>query len=402
MVIKLEKNIGIVAEYNPFHNGHTYHLNKSKELLNSTNSICIMSGNFIQRGLPALYNKWVRTQMALDNGIDLVIELPTYYSINSAQHFAKFSIELLNSLNCISHICFGTECNDIQKLDTIANITLSEPKEYTDELKIQLNKGVTFAKASELSILKTLKDNEYSNILQSPNNILGIEYIKALKELNSSIVPVSIKRDNDYLTTQITSDICSATAIRELLENSKENVDEHLKKVVPTSTYDLITTNKPTFLSDFGREIIYSIRKMSLFELENVLEVTEGLEKRLKKYAFETDDIYTLIQLVKTKRFTQTKIQRILIHILLNMTKAEFESICNNSCMYIRVLGFNSKGKNILKELSKGSSIPIITSVKKYIDTYGQNPLLQKDILSSDIYCGKYNIDYTQKIIQKE
>ena len=392
-------NLGIVAEYNPFHNGHLHHLVQSKNALKSNYTICIMSGNFIQRGLPALYDKWIRTKMAIQSGIDLVIELPIYYSVNSAEFFADYSIKLLDSLNCINTISFGTECNNIELLSNISNVLLSEPKEYKEELKNQLTKGITFAKANEISLLKILNSKKYSDILKSPNNILGIEYIKALKKHNSSIVPYTIKRNTDYLDKNISNNICSATAIRELLHDNKIN-RKSLSKLVPNATYELINSSNCTFLEKFGTQILYSIRKMELSTLCNILEVTEGLESRLKKYSFETNNIYEFIDLVKTKRFTQAKIQRILIHILLDMTKSEFNDIQKNGYMYIRILGFNSNGKEIIKKLSKKCNIPIITSVKKYVEQYGNNPLLKKDMLSSDIYCQKYNIDFTQKIIE--
>lgn len=392
-------NLGIIAEYNPFHNGHLHHLIQSKKELNNNYTICVMSGNFTQRGLPALYNKWLRTKMALMLGIDLVIELPVYYSVNSANYFASYSVRLLHNLNCIDNLSFGCECNNIIDLSNISDVLLSEPKEYVSELKAQLSNGMTFAKASELGICNVL-GNGYSKILKSPNNILGIEYIKSLKKLNSSIVPHCIKRDVDYLDTNICGNICSATAIRNLLSEKKYS-KKTLSSIIPKSTFEIIDSVTPTFLDSFSTEILYCIRKMDIDNLANILEVTEGLEKRLKKFSFETDNIYDFIQLVKTKRFTQTKIQRILIHILLDMTKSEFEKIEKNDYSYIRVLGFNSNGKKVLKDISKICNIPIITSVKKYVEKYGSNPLLEKDLLSSNIYCKKYNIDFTQKIIEE-
>lgn len=393
------RTVGIIAEYNPFHNGHKFHLEKTKELLNNDYTICIMSGNFIQRGLPAIYNKWIRTEMAIKNGVDLVIELPTYYAVNSADFFSKYSIKLLNSLGCIDNISFGAEDNSIEDISNVSEILVKQPSQYTAELKKQLSTGITFAKANEIAIVKILKEEKYSKILNNPNSILAIEYIKSLKNTNSSIKPFSINRIGDYNDTNISSHICSATAIRNSLEK-KDEID--IKSVVPKETYNLLKTNHPLFLKDFGTQIIYSLRKMNIDEIANILEVSEGLESRLKKYSFQTNNICELISLVKTKRFTQAKIQRILIHVLLNMTKSEFNEIEKNNWEYIRVLGFNSKGKDLLKQLSKKCNIPVITSVKKFIEQHGLNPLLEKDILSSNIYCEKYNIDISQKLIEEK
>ena len=394
-------NIGIIAEYNPFHNGHKYQLEKIKEITKYDNAICVISGNFIQRGLPAIYDKWTRTKMALEAGFDLVIELPTYYAVNSAEKFAFGGINILNNLGIINNVCFGVENDDISSLNKIANILVNEPKEYTKILKEELQKGLSYAKSRENSIIKYTNKKEYGNILNSSNNILGIEYLKALKKINSNMSPILIKRHiSNYNDINIESNICSATAIRELMDNNNNlNKEQILSNVVPTSTYNIMKNSIIKSLKDLEKEIIYSIRKMSIEELSQILEVNEGIEIRLKKYSFETDDIYQLVDLVKSKRFTQTKIQRILIHILLNMTKNEFNCI-NKDNEYIRVLGFNKNGKKLLKHIAQNTNIPIITSVNKYIKQYGINSLLEKDILSSNIYLGKYNIDYTQKIIE--
>lgn len=402
-------NSGIIAEYNPLHNGHIHHIIETKKKTNTNNLICIMSGNFIQRGLPACYNKWDRTKMALQNGIDLVIELPTYYAVNSAEYFASYSIKLLNNLNLINYLSFGSEELNINKLICISNILINEDIEFKTFIKNELTKGISFPKARENAILKYLNDTNYNNILNKSNNILAIEYLKELIKSKSNISPINILRvNNNYNDETITSNISSATAIRNLLNKKTINKTDilTLQKVVPESTleimqHDFYSVSKND-LKRFEKEILYLLKIKTEDELKNILEINEGLEKRLKKYAYLTNDIYELIKLVKTKRFTQTKIQRILIHLLLNMTKDEFNEIHNNTnqYMYIRILGFNRNGKELLKKLSKNTTIPIITSIKKYKNTHPFNPLLEKDILASNIFCNKHNIDYTEKIIE--
>ena len=188
--------LGIIAEYNPFHNGHMAHILQSKQLCDADCTVCVMSGNFTQRGTPAIVDKWARTQMALSNGIDIVIELPTIYSIASAEHFALGSVKILDSLGLVDFLSFGSECGHLDILDEIATVLHNEPKEYTTLLKHELSKGISFPRARENAILLYLNDiRRYANILSNPNNILGIEYLKALKKLKSPIEPITVERN---------------------------------------------------------------------------------------------------------------------------------------------------------------------------------------------------------------
>lgn len=187
--------LGIIAEYNPFHNGHVSHLLQSKDMCGADCTVCVMSGNFTQRGTPAITHKWDRTQMALSNGIDIVIELPTIYSIASAEHFAYGSVRLLDSLELVDFLSFGSECGHIEILDELATVLYEEPKEYVTLLKHELSKGISYPKARENALLIYLNDiRRYANILSNPNNILGIEYLKALKRLQSPMVPLTVER----------------------------------------------------------------------------------------------------------------------------------------------------------------------------------------------------------------
>ncbi|MDD4834309.1 MAG: nucleotidyltransferase family protein, partial [Lutispora sp.] len=205
--------IGIVSEYNPFHNGHKFHLELSKKLCKAEYSVAIMSGNFLQRGEPALFDKWIRAKMAVLNGIDLVIELPVVYSCQVAELFALGAVKILNSLGIIDYLCFGSENGNIEDLYNISNILLNEPKEIKQEIKYKMSKGMTYSKA----IGETYKDH-YGDMLSYPNNVLGIEYIKSIILLSSSIKPVTIKRlMNNYSDKNFTGSISSATAIREEL-----------------------------------------------------------------------------------------------------------------------------------------------------------------------------------------
>lgn len=210
---------GIITEYNPFHNGHLYHLNSAKKETNCDGVVCVMSGNFVQRGEPALIDKWKRAEMAILNGVDLVIELPTFYALSSAEFFAKGSISILDSISVIDNIFFGSECGNISYLEKIAKTLTLESFDLQSKIKENLKSGMTFAKARELSLKDILKDDSLEEVLSSSNNILGIEYIKSLINLNSSILPITLKREGSrYNDKSLTSTFASATSIRENLK----------------------------------------------------------------------------------------------------------------------------------------------------------------------------------------
>ena len=259
--------LGIIAEYNPFHNGHLYHLLKSKEEANADCVVAIIGGNFTQRGEPSIVDKWTKAEMAIANGADLVIELPVVYSTSSAENFADGAIKILNSLKVVDTISFGTESNDLNKLNIIANVLYNEPKEFKLLLDESLKKGISFPKAREEALIKYLNDKSYSTILSSPNNILGIEYLKALKKYKSKIKPISIKRkDAGHLSLDYTGEVTSATAIRNLIKNN--NIKQIKNFLTPASYTILIDEiNKGHFVPDislFENIIIYNLRNMSL------------------------------------------------------------------------------------------------------------------------------------------
>ena len=257
------KICGIVAEYNPFHNGHLYHVEKTKEQTGAEAVVCVMSGNFIQRGLPALFDKWTRTKMAIQNGVDLVIELPVCYATASAEYFAQGSISLLDSLNVVDTLSFGNSCNDIKILKRIANVLYLEPEGYKKELQKEIKRGVSYPIARSNALTTFLKkefdEKTLTDILLDSNNILGIEYLKALLYCNSNIEPVAIERKGgNYNSVYVDGNICSATAIREMLYTNKT---EQLQAVMPTSSFEIMNSEilsgkSPMFLNHFEREIL--------------------------------------------------------------------------------------------------------------------------------------------------
>lgn len=404
--------LGIVAEYNPFHNGHLYHLQKTKEITGAKYTVCIMSGNFVQRGNTSIVDKWKKAQMALLNGVDLVIELPTIYSVASAENFASGAIRLMENLKVVDTISFGTETEDFAALNNIATILTEEPKEYVNLLKEGLSQGVSFPKAREQALIKYIDDNvRYKNILNNSNNILAVEYLKALKGCKSKITPVAIKREKVYYNEErIVDDFASATAIRQMI---LEKDFHSLSKVVPRDCYDILSKeyevgNVIFDIQRFEKEIFYVLRRMSVEQIAKLPDVSEGLENTIKSAANFCNNVRDFIQMVKTKRYTQTRIQRILLFALLGITKKDVQS-AKRVVPYARVLGFNEKGRLLLSGIAQNNpKMEVITSLKKFEDsntnkTYKR--MLDIDIFATDIYTLGYkngslaNLDYTKNMV---
>ena len=284
---------GIIVEYNPLHNGHVYHINKTKELTNCDVLICVMSGNFTQRGIPSSIDKWTKTKMAINNGVDLVLELPTIYSVSSAEFFAQGAISLLNSLGIVDNICFGSEHGDINDICNISNILLKEPAEYKLLLKTYLSKGITYPLARAKALYEYLTNSNMSmsnlllgDFLNSSNNILGIEYCKSLIKLNSSITPYTLKRKGaSYNSTFINNEFSSATAIRRYV---KENgILTNLKDYVPPSVFteirNLYSKDTNFIFEDSMFPYIKYKSATSKNSLINLPDVSEGLDNKIIK-----------------------------------------------------------------------------------------------------------------------
>lgn len=406
------KVLGIIAEYNPFHNGHLYHLEQAKKLTGSSYTVAVISGNFTQRGSTALIDKWSRAEIALNCGVDLVLELPTLYATSSAENFADGAVKILNSLKVVDYLAFGAETSDMDLLEPIADVLYKEPKAYKMLLTNELKKGVSFPKARENALMLYLGDiRKYLNVLSSPNNILGLEYMKSLKKYNSIIQPVAITRfEAGYNDITYSGNIASATAIRNIIKNGNFKV---LRKLVPAPSYGILMDNIKQGhiipdLSVFERQIIYNLRKMSLSEIAELPDVTEGLENSIKKVANSCNTVNEFLNLIKSKRYTSTRIQRILIYSLLGITKKDI-ALSKKVNPYIRVLGFNKRGKFLISEIAKANpKLDIITSVKRFIDTSSNKNLksvLEKDIWATNVYSVGYdfdscsNMDFTKKII---
>ncbi len=354
-----------VVEYNPFHNGHSLHLKEAKKITKATHCIGIMSGNFIQRGGPAFADKWSRASLAVENGVDLVIELPVLFATSSAELFAKGSIAILSKLNIVDNLVFGSESNNIVELKSIAYELAKENSDFKLALKTLLSHGISYPKARQ-EALKIVSD---INLSSSSNDILGIEYIKQIILQGSNINPISIQRiGSEYNSDALIGQICSATAIR---QNLKHECDKTLANFMPISVYNFISANFDNnniiYDEDFYRLIQYKILD-NLTKMNDIFDINEGIHNKIYKAALTSTNLEYLFSAIKSKRYTYTKIRRILFNILLDIKKEDMEIIINSNAPapYARILAFNDKGREILNELRKNSDIPIINKVSAF------------------------------------
>ncbi len=354
------KTMAVICEYNPFHNGHKYQLKEHKKELMADAVICLMSGSFVQRGAPAVYDKWTRAVDAIENGADLVLELPVVYSAQSAQRFAQGAVKLLDKLGVVDYLSFGSECGNIEELIKCADIIDSD--DFNMHIQKKIKSGLSYPLARTEVLLENYPHID-KRLIDSPNNILSIEYLNALKNINSKIIPKTIKRNFDFL---------SASTIREKLSKG-ENVDElipgQIHKIYDRKTFDSL--------------VLYNFRKASLEALHQICDMSEGLEYKFKKALQSAPSCDDLANTVKSKRYTRTRIDRIIANSLLEITDKHTKS----EPQYARVLAFNSTGQKLLSAMKKTSSIPVITKVADAKPDNDQfKEMLEKDILATDIY----------------
>lgn len=362
------KVCGIIAEYNPFHNGHKYQLDMVKETFDTT--VVVMSGSFTQRGDVAITDKWSRAKSALICGADLVIELPTVFAMNTAERFAFGGVSILNSLGCVDAISFGSECGDIEILKKAAQQLIGETPEQKKQIKALLKSGRSYASAREAVFSEYIPEG----ILNSPNNILAVEYIKHLILSGSSITPITHRRQGaDYKSIDINSQTASASAIR-------ANIDSHkVKKHMPADVYDIFKAVPKHNISRLDTAAVCFIRQNGAKVLSRTLECGEGLENRIYDAARKYSTIERIADECSTKRYTKAKIRRIILSSLLGIT----EDFSKKPPSYIRILGATSKGRELLGVIKSNSKLPIIT---KTADFKQDNLIFEKDVLATDIW----------------
>lgn len=367
------KSVGIIAEYNPFHNGHLYHMKKSKEVLDADVTIVAMSGNFVQRGQVAIADKWSRAAVAVKSGADLVVEIPVIFACNSAPYFAKAGVKILESLGA-DYISFGSETGNIEKIMGISE----EIKQYHWEIETYITssvrKGLTYPRAREEAIRRILGD-EVAELLNSPNNILALEYLKNMRKAE----PIAIKREGPgYNDLDLYKNLASATAIRYLLDERKD-----VSAFIPRVSATMLSKNPRPVEDLIFKMICQKVLITKAEKLDKACAGGEGLGNKIKNSIRMVNSYSELIDELKSKRYTRTRIERFLMHILLEIESPE---LMNN---YIRILGFNKKGSEYLKYVknNKINKLPIITNINKELDEYPEiEKTVSKDILAMDLY----------------
>ncbi len=359
----------LICEYNPFHNGHKYMLSKMRED-GCDAIIAVMSGSFTQRGDVAVHSKFARAEQALANGADLVIELPTVWAVSSAQRFAQGGCDIIKATGCVDRVYFGSECGDAQMLKAAADATKdTKVNECVQDL---MNKGEYYPKALQKAVEVVFGD-ELAQVLSSPNNTLGIEYIKALKTSNIDIRTI-VRTGVDHDSKNTTDTIASASKIREMIKN-----DEDYTPFIPENFKE----DNPAFFEYGERALLYKLRELEIEDIKGIPDVSEGLENRIYSAAKTHNNIEKILDEIKTKRYTHSRLRRILTCALLGIRKEHYLP----GVPYIRILGFNSRTEQLLKKIHSKASLPLILNVAKDMEklTKEAAEILNIDIKATDL-----------------
>lgn len=419
--------LGIIAEYNPFHNGHLYHLQAARQKAQADYVICVMSGNFVQRGEPALLDKWARTIMAISQGVDLVFELPVLYATRSAYWFARGGILSLAGTGLVTHVAFGVETPEPALLQEIALLLAQEPPAFRALLRQGLKEGLSFPQARAKALFP--RHRQQQELLDNPNNVLALSYLQVLQEEQLPLIPIMLERQGSaYLDATLKEGaLPSATALRQALTtttaaertDNPANSNAFLSKLnalaayLPPATVQIITNEylagkTPVSLQDLDSILLTILRRATEKDLRQIVDVSEGLENRIVKIAAQCHSLTDFLAALKTKRYTYTRLQRFLIHLLLNYTKSENDFL-KDGPPYLHLLGYTRKGQELLKLLKKKTSLPLVikgSQINKYLPA---NPILHRfweyDVRATNLYtllypqsstrCG--NLDYLQQ-----
>lgn len=388
------KTVGIIAEYNPFHNGHAYQLAKAKEITGADFCVVVMSGNYVQRGIPAIMDKFLRTQTALSNGADLVLELPVHYATGSAEYFASGAVALLDRLGVINCLCFGSECDDIHILSELSLALTSESDAFKTVLKQQLKAGYSYPKARNNALQSSAPHlTKYLDHLHYPNNILGLEYLKALKKRNSRIKPYTISREgSQYHDASLRNTYSSALAIRESIIQNQEI--RFIKEQVPVSSFKVMEENFqktfPILSEDLFSLLLYKLFQEQGKGFTNYFDIDRSFSDRLEHCISSCSDYNALCEMLKSKNTTYTKVSRSLLHILLNIYQEDVNTFCEQDYVYYaRMLGFRKEASPLLSAIKSASTVPLISKLADAagcISPSNGKKMLDQDILASHIY----------------
>lgn len=404
------KTLGIITEYNPFHKGHAYMIEEAKRKAGADRVVVVMSGSFVQRGEPAIFDKWTRTEAALLNGVDLVLELPVLFAAANAETFARAAVRILEESGIVDVLCFGSEIGNLYSLQEAAKVMANETEEFQRLLKEQLDEGLSYP-AARAKALETVSHIN-SQILSRPNDILGLEYLKALDYYSCSMEPMTIRREGDYNSPSLTEGFASAAAIRKALAEGRST---EAMTQLPENTHDLYNKalslgTAPVFWEELAPALHYKLRTTSAEDIKEMAEVVEGLENRILHSIDSCYEIKDIMDFIKTKRYTRTKIQRILLHILLDIKEKEVAYFLNLPKMpYIRVLGFQKERSDILADLTENARCPVLTNLKKAPDILNEDglALLALEKTATDLHALAYpnpiyrgpNLDFTKPLV---
>lgn len=387
------KTVGIIAEYNPFHNGHAYQIAKAKELTGADYCIIVMSGDFVQRGAPAITDKYTRAESALTNGADLVLELPVYYALGSAEYFASGAVALLDKLGVTDALCFGSECGDVALLSEFATNLLDENDAFKSVLDRHLRRGLSFPNARNTALVACAPHlNAHIHVLTSPNNILGIEYCKALYRRESSMKPYTLSRTgSSYHDASLDNSICSALAIREAI--ARTDVLSDVRGLMPPSAYNLLDSQYgktcPILADDASAQLHYQLLSEYYDGYTRHPDIDDSLSDRIVRKLPTYRNFTDFCEQLKSKNRTYTRIARSLMHILLQIDKADLMAyVSEDYIYYARMLGFRKSAEPLLAAIKEQSCIPLLSKLADADTLLSDNGrrMLSKDIYASHIY----------------
>lgn len=388
------KTVGIIAEYNPFHNGHAYQIATAKKMTGADYCIVVMSGDFVQRGTPAIMDKYSRAQSALQNGADLVLELPVYYATSSAEYFASGAVALLHKLGVTDTLCFGSECGDIDILSALAEALLTETPQFKRVLKQQMKSGASYPQARNHALSATSPHLTGSlHVLQSPNNILGLEYIKAIKKRKSNIQPYTLNRlGAGYHSVNMESSYSSALAIRESISRTEDIIN--IKEQVPDAVYHTMEAayghTFPILPNDLSALIAYKLLMEQNSGYTSYLDIDTAFSDRLIHTLPAYVDYASFCEQLKTKNMTYTRVARNLLHILLNIYQKDMDSFCaEDHVYYAKMLGFKKESEPLLSAIKERSEIPLLSKLAdadNAINHKNGQKLFAADIRAGHIY----------------
>ncbi|MBU5673129.1 nucleotidyltransferase [Paenibacillus brevis] len=402
------KTVGLIVEYNPLHNGHAYHFAEAKRLSGADAAVAVMSGNFLQRGEPAIVDKWARAEMALALGVDLVLELPVAYALQPAEWFAYGAAALLDATGVVTHLCFGSEAGALETLKPLAERLADESADMKAAVAEELASGASYPAAYAAAAARTcagagLPAAVARELLMQPNNSLGLHYLIALRRLQSGIAPLTVQRHaaGYHDAAPQAADIASATAVRSLLSGGGLAA---AAPYMPPSTAQILAREfaagrGPVSWESFAPQLFHQLLLASPQQLSGLYDMTEGLEYRIKQALpkLTSPSVKQLLDQIKTKRYTRTKLQRTLAHMLLQHDRSRLtESSLSAGPEYLRVLGFSDSGRELLRKMKKTARLPVLTRVAGM--TGGQ---LELDLQAAAAYANSYSPRTTEGLLRE-